>query len=141
MTHITYTAYIHNECGAAIDPLGQHRTAKVIWDLSKGIRPHFMQAILLEINGKKSSSKRTRALNIQYFFLTDQAEKGNVQIEYCPTDDMVGNFHTKPLEGEKFRRFRDAILGHESDNRKPNSYLKKEKKLLKRVVFNTPFPA
>ncbi len=68
-------------------------------------------AILLETNGKKSSSKRTRALNIRYFFLTDQVEKGNVQIEYCPTDDMVGDFHTKPLQGEKFRKFRNDILG------------------------------
>jgi hypothetical protein len=59
-------------------------------------------AILLETNGKKSSGKRTRALNIHYFFLTDQAEKGNVTIVYCPTDDMVGDFHTKPLQGEKF---------------------------------------
>ena len=69
-------------------------------------------AILLEINGKRSSGKRTRALNIHYFFLTDQVEKGNVHIEYCPTDDMVGDFHTKPLQGEKFRKFCDEILGH-----------------------------
>ncbi|WP_288992819.1 polyprotein of Ty1/Copia retrotransposon [uncultured Marinobacter sp.] len=68
-------------------------------------------AILLETNGKKSSGKRTRALNIRYFFLTDQVEKGNVSIVYCPTDDMIGDFHTKPLQGEKFRKFRNAILG------------------------------
>ena len=37
-------------------------------------------AIFLETNGKKSSGKRTRALNIRYFFLTDQVEKGNVTI-------------------------------------------------------------
>jgi hypothetical protein len=70
-------------------------------------------AILLETNGKKSSGKRTRALNIRYFFLTDQVEKGNVTIVYCPTDDMVGQFHTKPLQSEKFRKFRNAILGCE----------------------------
>ena len=70
-------------------------------------------AILLETNGKKSSGKRTRALNIRYFFLTDQVEKGNVSIEYCPTDDMVGDFHMKPLQGEKFRKFRNEILGCE----------------------------
>ena len=70
-------------------------------------------AILLETNGKKSSEKRTRALNIRYFFLTDQVEKGNVTIEYCPTDDMIGDFHTKPLQGAKFQKFRNAILGCE----------------------------
>jgi hypothetical protein len=68
-------------------------------------------AILLETNCKKSSGKRTRALNIRYFFLTDQVEKGNVMIVYCPIDDMVGDFHTKPLQGEKFRKFQNAILG------------------------------
>jgi hypothetical protein len=54
-------------------------------------------AILLEANGKESSGKRTLALNICYFFLRDQVEKGNVTIVYCPIDDMVGDFHTKPL--------------------------------------------
>jgi hypothetical protein len=68
-------------------------------------------AILLETNGKKSSGKRTRALNIRYFLITDQVEMGNVCIEYCPTDEMVGDFYTKPLQGEKFRKFRDNVLG------------------------------
>jgi hypothetical protein len=70
-------------------------------------------AILLETNSKKSSRKRTRALNIRYFFLADQVEKGNVTIVYRPTDDMVRIFHTKPLQGEKFSKFRNAILGCE----------------------------
>ena len=70
-------------------------------------------AILVKINGKKSSGKRTRALNIRHFFLTDQVEKGNLSIKYCRTDDMVGDFHTKPLQGKKFRKFRNEILGCE----------------------------
>jgi hypothetical protein len=45
-------------------------------------------AILLETNGKK----QTRALNISCFFITDQVEKGNAQIEHCGTDNMVGDF-------------------------------------------------
>lgn len=70
-------------------------------------------AILLETNGRKSAGKRSRALNIRYFFITDQVELGNVQIEHCPTDDMIGDFMTKPLQGEKFRKFRDLILGEQ----------------------------
>lgn len=66
--------------------------------------------ILLQENGKKSSSKRTRHLNIRYFFLTDQVEKGNIQIKYCPTDAMTADFMSKPLQGEKFRMFRKEIL-------------------------------
>ena len=68
-------------------------------------------AILLETNGRKSAGKRSRALNIRYFFMTDQVEKGNVQIEHCPTDAMIGDFMTKPLQGSKFQAFREMILG------------------------------
>jgi len=67
-------------------------------------------AALLEESGKKSSSKRTGALNVRDFFLADKVEKGNVIIRHCPTDDMIGDFHAKPLQGVKFRKFRDAIL-------------------------------
>jgi hypothetical protein len=68
-------------------------------------------AIMLETNGKKSSGKQTRALNICYFFITNQVEKGNVPIEHYRTDNMAGDFFTKPLQGEKFQRFRKDILG------------------------------
>ena len=68
-------------------------------------------AILLENNGKRSAGNRSRALNVRYFFLTDQVEKGNLTIEYCPTDVMWADFMTKPLQGEKFRKFCDNILG------------------------------
>jgi hypothetical protein len=70
-------------------------------------------AILSEKNGKKSSGKRTQALKTRYFFLTDQVEKGNVTIVHCLTDDMVGDFHTKPLQGKKFCKCQNAILGCE----------------------------
>ena len=70
-------------------------------------------AILLEVNGRKSAGKRSRALNIRYYFVTDQVEKGNLTIEHCPTDSMVGDFFTKPLQGEKFRMFRDEIQGEQ----------------------------
>ena len=50
-------------------------------------------------------------MNIRYFFMTDQIEKGNVQVEYCPTDAMIGDYMTKPLQGKKFQEFRKMILG------------------------------
>ena len=67
--------------------------------------------ILLENNGRKSAGKRSRALNIRYFFISDQVERGNVQVEYCPSETMVGDLLTKPLQGTKFLEFRDIILG------------------------------
>ena len=55
-----------------------------------------LSAILLKNNGKHSSSKRTKHINIRYFFITDRIKHGELNIEYCPTDDMVANFFTKP---------------------------------------------
>ena len=50
-------------------------------------------------------------MNIWYFFVTDQVEKGNLMIEYCPTTDMVADYFTKPLQGSKFRKFKAMIMG------------------------------
>lgn len=66
--------------------------------------------ILLEYNGKMSSSKQTRHIEIQYFFVTDNIRKKNLQIEYCPTDHMLADFFTKPLQGAKFWMMRPAIM-------------------------------
>ena len=73
-------------------------------------------AILLEVNGKRSSGKRTRALNIRYFFLTDQIEKKNVEVQYCPTSEMTADFMTKPLQGKLFQKFRRQIMGMDSED-------------------------
>jgi hypothetical protein len=68
-------------------------------------------AILLETNGKASSSKRTKHINIRYFFITDRIRKNEVSVAWCPTGDMIGDFATKPLQGALFKRFRDYIMG------------------------------
>jgi len=70
-----------------------------------------MSAILLEKNGKASSSKRTKHINIRYFFVTDCIQKKEMKTEWCPTGDMIGDFMTKPNKGALFVRFRDQIMG------------------------------
>ena len=69
--------------------------------------------ILLEKNGKQSSSQRTRAMNIRYFFITNQSKRGNVEIEYCPTRIMVAGYMTKPLQGTLFKKFKKEIMGEQ----------------------------
>jgi hypothetical protein len=67
-------------------------------------------AILLERNGKASSGRRTRHIDIRYFFVTDRINKGELRVEYCPTTDMLADFFTKPLQGSVFRKLRARIL-------------------------------
>ena len=72
-------------------------------------------AILLEKNGRASSSKRTRHLNIRYFFVTDRIKAGELEIQYCPTGYMIADFFTKALQGTAFKFFRDLILNIDHD--------------------------
>jgi hypothetical protein len=67
-------------------------------------------AILLAKNGRASSSKRTRHINIRYFFVADRIASKEVKVEYCPTGEMIADFFTKPLQGTLFRKFRDFIM-------------------------------
>jgi hypothetical protein len=67
--------------------------------------------MLLECNGKASSSKRMKHINVRYFFITDRIAKGEVRVEWCPTKSMVADFMTKPLQGSVFKNFRDLIMG------------------------------
>ena len=68
-------------------------------------------AIILEKNGRLSCGKTTKHINIRYFWIVDRVESGEVKILHCPTDDMIADFFTKPLQGSAFIRFRDMILG------------------------------
>ncbi|KAG7373109.1 reverse transcriptase RNA-dependent DNA polymerase [Nitzschia inconspicua] len=67
-------------------------------------------AILLEKNGRQSSTKRTRHLEVRYFFVTDNVHRGKLSIEYCPTGDMIADYFTKPLQGSQFRKMLKQIL-------------------------------
>jgi hypothetical protein len=64
----------------------------------------------LEQNGKASSGKRTRHFDIKLFYVTDLVARDEVIVKYCPTDEMIGDYMTKPLVGSKFKRFRDLIM-------------------------------
>ena len=66
--------------------------------------------MLLAKNGRASSGRRTRHIDIRYFFVTDRVKRGELRIEYCPTGDMVADFFTKPLQGSLFRKLRGIIL-------------------------------
>ena len=69
-------------------------------------------AIKLEKNGRASAGKRSRHMNIRYFFVKDQLAQERITVRHCPTLAMLADFFTKPLQGALFRRFRDVVLGY-----------------------------
>ena len=58
-------------------------------------------------------------MNIRYFFVADVHRRKYITLEYCPTDEMIGDFFPKPLGGAKFRRFRNIIMNLDHDEHGP----------------------
>jgi hypothetical protein len=59
-----------------------------------------------------STSDKTRHINIRYFFLKDRVDAGELEVRYCPTEEMLADLLTKPLQGQQFVTLRDRLLGH-----------------------------
>ena len=70
-------------------------------------------AIILEEKGRALLGKQSRAMNVRYFAIKDHVDRGELTVHYCPTEKMVGDFFTKPLQGKKFQNFTRLILGKE----------------------------
>jgi hypothetical protein len=66
--------------------------------------------IRFEKNGRKSCGPKSRHINIRYFFI--RIDLASIDVQYCPTEQMLADFFTKPLQGNLFRKFREVILGH-----------------------------
>ncbi len=100
---------------------GGHMLPLVLWSkifikvqgcevLDNVLKQDNKSTILLANNGKASSSRRTRALNIRYFYIMDQVKQGNVHIKYCSMDKMTSDYMSKSLQGIKFDEFRNEIM-------------------------------
>jgi hypothetical protein len=74
-----------------------------------------MSTILLETNGRASSSKRTKHIKVKYYLIKDKVDRGEITIEHCPTEQMWTDINTKPKQGTVFRAFRGHVMGIPAD--------------------------
>ena len=74
---------------------------------------------------------QARESNISTFviiLLQIKTRRNSLEVKYCPTDDMIEDFMTKPLQGSKFKKFRRLIIGEaqaEKDKKK-KSYKRRQ---------------
>ena len=52
---------------------------------------------------------------MRYYFVKDRVETGDVVIENFPTEEMLGEHLTKPLQGALFRKFMAEIMNITDD--------------------------
>ena len=91
-----------------------------------------MSAMLLEKNGRMSSTKRTKHIDVRYFFVKDKIDKGELRLEHCPTKEMWADYFTKPLQGSTFYALRDKIMNIDSSSEHHSSH----RSVLKNVSFS-----
>ena len=95
--------------------------SKLLWvqkfleDLGYPLRQNILlqdntSTILMEKSGGSCLGVRNWAIGVRYFAIKDVIDKGEVQIQHCPTQNMAGDFFTKPLQGRKFLDLENSFL-------------------------------
>ena len=51
--------------------------------------------ILLSESSRMSNSKRTKHLNVRYFFVIGRIKKGEIRVANCPTKNILADLFTK----------------------------------------------
>jgi hypothetical protein len=102
-------------CGAtnALDEILHRSTGLQVERVDIKPRQHDRNAA--GTNGKESSSKRTKHINVRYVFIKDRVGAGEIVIKHCPTNDMLADHFTKPVQGSQFRKLRSKIQGIPED--------------------------
>ena len=54
-------------------------------------------AILLQKNGPFLTGKGSKHVDGRYFFVVDKIKNKEVSEVYCPPEEMIANYNTKPL--------------------------------------------
>ena len=72
-----------------------------------------MSSMLLERNGRQSSTKRTKHMDIRYFYMGDHIQSKTICLRHCPTEEMLADYFTKALQGSLFVRFWNHFMGAE----------------------------
>ena len=80
-----------------------------------------MSFMLLERNGHQSSTKRTKHMDIRYFYLGDHIQNKTLSLQHCPTEEMLADYFTKPLQGSLFICLRNHIMGAEFEDGDPQT--------------------
>ena len=52
---------------------------------------------------------RTKHIDIRYHYIRECVQNGQIELQYCPTNDMKADIFTKPLTRQKFEHLRGEI--------------------------------
>ena len=53
--------------------------------------------------------KRTKHIEIKYHYAREMTKRGEIVLKHCPTEDMIADILTKPLQAVRFKRLRNLL--------------------------------
>ena len=71
------------------------------------------KSVIAMANNGRSYSDKTRHIKIHHYFVKQYLDNGEFTLKYCPTEDMIADILTKPLQGSQFIKLRNILLGYE----------------------------
>jgi hypothetical protein len=86
------------------------------YELETEIREDNCSTMLLMRNGSLSSGKRTKHLDVRYFYVKDLIDKGVIKLSHCMSDSIIADYFTKPTQEKRFLVLRNLILNLNIDH-------------------------
>jgi hypothetical protein len=66
----------------------------------------------IELIHRGRPTTNSRHIDIKYFFVHDLVKRNAIIIQYTPTNEMVSDILTKPVQGKQFVYLRSRLMGH-----------------------------
>lgn len=69
------------------------------------------QGVIKIVKSGRGPQHRTRHLNVRHFFAKDRQDRGEIELIYKPTGEMIADIMTKPVTGILFNRLGRELVG------------------------------
>ena len=67
----------------------------------------------IKIFNQKGNKGKTKHISLRYNIVRELCSNGTLNIQYCPTEDMIADILTKALGPSAFLRLRPLLMGHQ----------------------------
>jgi hypothetical protein len=94
------------------DLIYAHRILSQFADIEMPMTVHEDNLGTIDVLSNAVNNGRTKHIDVRHFWVRELVKTGIIRMQHIDTDKNIADFLTKPLVGQKFRAFRDAILGH-----------------------------
>ena len=71
-------------------------------------------SVLKLMKSQRRTHQKTKHLDARYFYAKELEEKGEIEVISIPTDHMIADLLTKPIQGESFTYLSKCLTGNEN---------------------------